>query len=144
MAWSQVRCPLRDVRLLNTADLACSKSGRASTRFGVFILRAWALCRRVTSSRSGTCSTWGGRRWAKVQDVPRETYDADEHLRLALIYLVQVIGEAARQVSCEFTVTHAEIPWENIVGMRPNAAVQPRRLIIAPAPDGCKPPVRLP
>ena len=36
---------------------------------------------------------------AKVQDRPRETYDADENLRLALIHLVQVIGEAARQVS---------------------------------------------
>ena len=36
---------------------------------------------------------------AKVRDLPRETYDADENLRLALIHLVQVIGEAARQVS---------------------------------------------
>jgi uncharacterized protein with HEPN domain len=34
---------------------------------------------------------------AKVQDLPRETYDADENLRLALIHLVQVIGEAARR-----------------------------------------------
>jgi uncharacterized protein with HEPN domain len=29
-----------------------------------------------------------------------------------------VIGEAARQVSREFTAVHPEIPWENIVGMR--------------------------
>jgi len=29
-----------------------------------------------------------------------------------------VIGEAARQVSREFTVTHPEVPWENIIGMR--------------------------
>ena len=50
---------------------------------------------------------------AKVQDLPRETYDADENLRLALIHLVQVIGEAARQVSRDFTVTHPEVPWEN-------------------------------
>jgi uncharacterized protein with HEPN domain len=53
-----------------------------------------------------------------VRDLPRETYDADENLRLALIHLVQVIGEAARQVSREFTVTHPEVPWENIIGMR--------------------------
>lgn len=39
IAWSYVRCPLRDVRLLSTADLTCSRSGRASTRFGVFFLR---------------------------------------------------------------------------------------------------------
>jgi len=29
-----------------------------------------------------------------------------------------VIGEAARQVSREFTVTHPEVPWEKIIGMR--------------------------
>jgi uncharacterized protein with HEPN domain len=29
-----------------------------------------------------------------------------------------VIGEAARQVSREFTVTHNEVPWEKIIGMR--------------------------
>jgi hypothetical protein len=54
----------------------------------------------------------------KVRDLPRDTYNADEDLRLALIHLVQVIGEAARQVSREFAATHPEIPWENIIGMR--------------------------
>jgi uncharacterized protein with HEPN domain len=29
-----------------------------------------------------------------------------------------VIGEAARQVSREFTALHPEVPWENIIGMR--------------------------
>jgi uncharacterized protein with HEPN domain len=55
---------------------------------------------------------------AKVRDLPRETYDADENLRLALIHLIQVIGEAARQVSRDFTVSHPEVPWENIIWMR--------------------------
>ncbi len=54
----------------------------------------------------------------KVRGRSREAYDADENLRLALIHLVQVIGEAARQVSRDFTTSHPEIPWENIVGMR--------------------------
>jgi uncharacterized protein with HEPN domain len=54
----------------------------------------------------------------KVRDLPREAYDADANLRLALIHLVQVIGEAAREASREFTVTHPEVPWENIIGMR--------------------------
>jgi uncharacterized protein with HEPN domain len=35
-----------------------------------------------------------------------------------LIHLVQVIGEAARQVSREFTDTNTEVPWANIIGMR--------------------------
>jgi uncharacterized protein with HEPN domain len=29
-----------------------------------------------------------------------------------------VIGETARQVSRDFRVTHPEVPWENIIGMR--------------------------
>jgi uncharacterized protein with HEPN domain len=33
----------------------------------------------------------------KTQGLSREAYDADENLRLALIHLIQVIGEAARQ-----------------------------------------------
>jgi uncharacterized protein with HEPN domain len=35
---------------------------------------------------------------SKTQNISRETYDADENLRLALIHLIQTIGEAARQV----------------------------------------------
>lgn len=32
----------------------------------------------------------------KTQGISRETFDGDENLRLALIHLIQVIGEAAR------------------------------------------------
>ena len=38
---------------------------------------------------------------AKTQGTPRSDYDRDENLRLALIYLVQVIGEAARRLSSD-------------------------------------------
>jgi uncharacterized protein with HEPN domain len=55
---------------------------------------------------------------AKTRGLAREAYDADENLRLALIHLVQVIGEAARQVSNEFAEAHPDIPWTNIIGMR--------------------------
>jgi len=54
----------------------------------------------------------------KTHNLPREAYDADENLRLALIHLIQVIGEAGRQVSREFTDRHPEIPWADIIGMR--------------------------
>ena len=37
----------------------------------------------------------------KTRDRSRQEYDADENLRLALIYLVQVIGEAARHLDVE-------------------------------------------
>lgn len=54
----------------------------------------------------------------KTQSLPREAYDADENLRLAVIHLIQVVGEAARQVSREFVDRHPEVPWADIVGMR--------------------------
>jgi uncharacterized protein with HEPN domain len=48
----------------------------------------------------------------------RAAYDADEALRLALTHLVQVIGEAARHVSTEYSADHPEVPWLAIIGMR--------------------------
>jgi hypothetical protein len=35
-----------------------------------------------------------------------------------LIHLIQIIGEAGRQVSREFSDRHPEIPWADIIGMR--------------------------
>ena len=55
---------------------------------------------------------------SKTSGLSRQAYDDDENLRLALTRLVQVIGEAARQVSGEFANDHPEIPWAEIVGMR--------------------------
>ena len=55
---------------------------------------------------------------SKVRGVSRQAYDDDENLRLALTHLVQVIGEAARQLSRAFSDARPEIPWADIVGMR--------------------------
>lgn len=48
----------------------------------------------------------------------RADFDADEMLRLALIHLIQTIGEAARLVSPAFQSLHPAIPWSQIIGMR--------------------------
>ena len=55
---------------------------------------------------------------SKTYGISRESYDADENLRLALIHLIQTIGEAARQVSREFCVSHPDVRWADIIGMR--------------------------
>ena len=55
---------------------------------------------------------------SKTQGISRETYDADENLRLAVIHLIQTIGEAARQVSREFCENHPDIRRGDIIGMR--------------------------
>lgn len=54
----------------------------------------------------------------KTTGLTRDAYDRDENLRLALTHLVQVIGEAARNVSQTFCEEHPEVPWAEIVGMR--------------------------
>ena len=55
---------------------------------------------------------------AKCAGLGRAQFDADENLRLALLHLVQIIGEAARRVSAETRNAHPEIPWLEITGMR--------------------------
>jgi uncharacterized protein with HEPN domain len=47
---------------------------------------------------------------SKTTGLSRDAYDADENRRLALMHLIQIIGEAGRQVSREFSDHHAEIP----------------------------------
>ena len=54
---------------------------------------------------------------AKITGMARETYDADENLRLAMTHLVQVIGEAARTFPAS-SPRPSRIPWADIIGMR--------------------------
>lgn len=54
----------------------------------------------------------------KVQTTNRDAYNADENLRLALVHLIQVIGEAARRVSPATQNLYPHIPWREITGMR--------------------------
>ena len=44
--------------------------------------------------------------------------DADEKLTLALVRLIEVLGEAAKGVSQTFRETHPEISWREIAGTR--------------------------
>ena len=48
----------------------------------------------------------------------RSELDSDLALRLALVHLIQMIGEAAAGLSDEFKRAHPDIPWTRIVGMR--------------------------
>jgi uncharacterized protein with HEPN domain len=48
----------------------------------------------------------------------RADLDTDEMLALAVIHLIEIIGEASRSVPEEFREEHPEIPWEQISGTR--------------------------
>ena len=54
----------------------------------------------------------------KVSEGNWEEFDRDDNLRLAVVHLIQIIGEAARCVSEETQKEHANIPWSDVIGMR--------------------------
>ena len=48
----------------------------------------------------------------------RSSLDADEKLTLALVHLLEILGEAAGKVSQGFRQQHPEIPWNRVSGIR--------------------------
>ena len=54
---------------------------------------------------------------SKVSGVSRSDFDENDDLQLALVYLIQVIGEAASRLTQEQRQSHADVPWRDIIGM---------------------------
>ncbi|MBI4419405.1 MAG: DUF86 domain-containing protein [Gemmatimonadetes bacterium] len=53
-----------------------------------------------------------------VRGQARAAFDADEVRQLALLHLIQLLGEAASRTSAAFRDAHPELPWAQMVGMR--------------------------
>ncbi|MCA9914943.1 MAG: DUF86 domain-containing protein [Anaerolineae bacterium] len=53
-----------------------------------------------------------------MRDVKRRDFEQDEKLQLAVTRLLEIIGEAAANLSQEFREEHSTIPWGQIIGMR--------------------------
>jgi uncharacterized protein with HEPN domain len=53
-----------------------------------------------------------------VEGIPWQSFRDDEVLQNAVMHQIQIIGEAARNVSEPTRAAHAQIPWPQIVGMR--------------------------
>lgn len=47
-----------------------------------------------------------------------ESFYSDEMVQVRVIYHLQIIGEAVRDLSPEFRVKNPGIPWSDIAGMR--------------------------
>ena len=48
----------------------------------------------------------------------RPVFDADETLQLAVIHLLQIVGEAAGKLSLELRGARPEVPWPAMTAMR--------------------------
>jgi uncharacterized protein with HEPN domain len=55
---------------------------------------------------------------ALVQGKTRADLDTDRLLNLALVRLLEIIGEAANRIPEEEQARHTEIPWPQIVSLR--------------------------
>jgi uncharacterized protein with HEPN domain len=55
---------------------------------------------------------------AKTSGLTRAQFDANEDLQLALVHLIQTVGEAARLVSDPTRDSLPSVPWKSITGMR--------------------------
>ena len=53
-----------------------------------------------------------------VEGTSYEDFLADRKTQDAVTRNIEIIGEAARSLPAEFKERHAEIPWDEIVGMR--------------------------
>jgi uncharacterized protein with HEPN domain len=48
----------------------------------------------------------------------REDVDTDEMLSLAVVRLLEIVGEAASQITQEFRRQHADVPWRYMTELR--------------------------
>ncbi len=48
----------------------------------------------------------------------RHTFEVDEDVRLAMVHLLEIVGEAAAGLSAEFRTRHPDLPLPVVVGMR--------------------------
>jgi uncharacterized protein with HEPN domain len=53
-----------------------------------------------------------------VQGRTRQDLDADRQLNLALVRLLEIVGEAAARVTSATRKAHPQIPWQQIAGLR--------------------------
>ncbi|HEX2167686.1 MAG TPA: HepT-like ribonuclease domain-containing protein, partial [Longimicrobiales bacterium] len=55
---------------------------------------------------------------ALARDRSRQDFDADDVAQLAMLHLIQRLGEAASRLSADFRAANPEFPWGEMIGMR--------------------------
>lgn len=72
----------------------------------------------MTRSPCAKCWIMPGRPWPSSWVKTKEDFDRDRVLQLALIRLVEVVGEAATRVSPEGRERSPGVPWKGAISMR--------------------------
>jgi uncharacterized protein with HEPN domain len=55
---------------------------------------------------------------ALVRGLSPKAFETDEIRQLALLHLIQTLGEAASRTSAAFRERHPELPWTQMIAMR--------------------------
>ncbi len=55
---------------------------------------------------------------ALARQVGHAAFDADDVAQLAVLHLIQRLGEGASRLSADFRAAHPEFPWAEMIGMR--------------------------
>ncbi len=53
-----------------------------------------------------------------VRGLSRHEFDSQRMLQHSVIRCIEIVGEAASRLSSDVREAHADIPWQDIVGMR--------------------------
>ena len=53
-----------------------------------------------------------------IEGFTKDTFSDDSKTRSAVLYQLTVIGEAVKRLSSEFRLSHAQVPWAAMAGMR--------------------------
>ena len=53
-----------------------------------------------------------------TKDLSKADFDSNELVQDAVIRNIEIIGEATKKISNEFSQSHQEIPWSEMAGMR--------------------------
>jgi len=48
----------------------------------------------------------------------RQDLESNRVIGLAVVRILEIIGEAARRISPETTATHPQVPWAQLIGLR--------------------------
>lgn len=63
-----------------------------------------------------------------AQGLSREDLETDAMRLSAILYQIQIVGEATKRLSPEFRAQHSDIPWNRAAGMRDIIAHQYDRI----------------